>query len=70
MARKWEYNVLDLATTDRESIRGELNEADEMGWELVAVALAPKLADPVLVGVFRRPYATRSAGRRNERGMI
>jgi hypothetical protein len=56
MARKWEYNVVDLATTERESMRDELNEADEMGWELIAVALAPKLADPVLVGVFRRSY--------------
>jgi hypothetical protein len=56
MARTWEYNVVDFATTDREMIRGELNQADALGWELIAVALAPKLADPVLVGIFRKPY--------------
>jgi hypothetical protein len=61
VSRMWEYNVVDLATTDRELIRDELNQADELGWELVSVALAPKLADPVLVGVFRKPYAVAEA---------
>jgi hypothetical protein len=67
MARTWEYNVVDLATTDRESIRSELNEADELGWELVSVALAPKLADPVLVGVFRTPYTSKESTPRSTR---
>jgi hypothetical protein len=62
MARKWEYNVVDLATTDGDLIREELNQADALGWELVSMALAPR-TDPMLVGVFRKPYERAEADR-------
>ena len=59
MARTWEYNVLELGTSDTQMLRKQLDVADEAGWELVSVFLAA--ADSSPVAVFRQPYTKESA---------
>jgi hypothetical protein len=52
--RTWEYNVLELGTSDTQMLREQRDLADETGWELVSVFLAA--ADSSPVAVFRQPY--------------
>jgi hypothetical protein len=59
MARTWEYNVLELGTSDTQMLRTQLDLADEAGWELVSVFLAA--ADSSPVAVFRQPYSPKES---------
>ena len=59
MSRVWEYNVLELGTSDTQMLRRQLDIADEAGWELVSVFLAA--ADSSPVAVFRQPYALKES---------
>jgi hypothetical protein len=55
MARTWDYNVVDLNTSDGESIRNTLNERDQDGWELVTVTLTPS-TPAALIAVFKQDH--------------
>jgi hypothetical protein len=54
MARKLDYDVMQLPARDAEALRVVLNKRDDKGWELVTMALTPNTS--ALIAVFKREY--------------